>query len=256
MAVIRRQIRYRTTRRLSQSPSEPRLAELRENMVAYVVIEVDVKDSAAYAKYMDAARGTHDPFGGRFLARGGAITPLEGDWKPPRFVTIEFPSVEKAQGWYNSSAYQAARRLRLKAAKMRAFIVEGTSPVAPPPSSDDEVEAVNLNQKFRQFDDLWSPQKIASLDDYDVKIAKVHGEFTKHVHDDEDELFIVLDGELRLTLPDGEARIRPGEIYVVPKGTPHRPHAPTPTRIMLLERRGVVNTGNVRNAQTRRVKAL
>jgi uncharacterized protein (DUF1330 family)/mannose-6-phosphate isomerase-like protein (cupin superfamily) len=225
-------------------------------MAAYVIIQVEVTDPTAYAKYMQAANGTHDAFGGRFVARGGAITPLEGDWTPPRFVVIEFPSTEKALGWYRSPGYQAARRLRLGAAKFQAFIVEGLPTSAAPGVTSQSTEAVNLAQRFEMFSDLWSPHKIASVDDYDVKIVKVKGDFVEHVHEHEDELFLVLDGELRLKMPHGEARLRPGELFVVPRGTHHRPTAPEETRIMLLERRGVVNTGNVRNEQTRTEKSI
>ena len=84
-------------------------------VAAYVVIQVKVKDAARYAAYLAAAEGTHAPFGGRFLARGGTITPLEGDWSPPRFVVIEFPTREAALAWYRSPGYQAARIPTLEA---------------------------------------------------------------------------------------------------------------------------------------------
>ena len=94
-------------------------------MVAYVVVDVEVNDDERYAGYLEAANGTHAPFGGRFLARGTSVHGLEGDWSPKRFVIIEFPDRKAARDWYESDGCQAARRRRLGAATFRAVIVDG-----------------------------------------------------------------------------------------------------------------------------------
>lgn len=94
-------------------------------MSAYVLVEVRVTNPEPYAAYRDLATASVARHGGRFLARGGAITPLEGDWRPERLVMIEFPSVEAARAWYDSADYQDALKIRLANSVGRALIVEG-----------------------------------------------------------------------------------------------------------------------------------
>jgi mannose-6-phosphate isomerase-like protein (cupin superfamily) len=110
--------------------------------------------------------------------------------------------------------------------------------------------AINLAQKLCLFHDLWSPRVVAELNDYQIKLAKLHGAFVWHQHDDTDELFYVLDGVLEIALDDGVVTVRPGELYVVPKGTRHRPFAAEPVSVLLIEPRGVVNTGGAGGALT------
>lgn len=94
-------------------------------MPAYVVVEVTVNDPETYAEYRPLAAAAVEMYGGRYLARGGAVTPLEAGWQPQRFVIIEFPSVAQAQAWYHSPDYQPAAALRHRAAHSKMFIVEG-----------------------------------------------------------------------------------------------------------------------------------
>lgn len=96
-------------------------------MAAYVIVEVRVTNPEPYAAYRDLAGASVARHGGRFLVRGGAVTPLEGDWRPERFVVIEFPSVNAAKAFYFSEDYQDALKVRLANSEGRAFIVEGYS---------------------------------------------------------------------------------------------------------------------------------
>lgn len=103
--------------------------------------------------------------------------------------------------------------------------------------------SINLAQKFSLFSDHWSPRVIAELNDYQIKLAKLKGEFTWHAHVDTDELFYVVSGELTIALRDGEVKLNAGDLYVVPKGVEHKPIAAEECQVMLIEPRGVVNTG-------------
>ncbi len=94
-------------------------------MPAYVIVEVTVTNPEPYAAYRDLAGASVARHGGRFLVRGGAVTPLEADWHPQRFVVIEFPSVDAARAFYFSDDYQEALKVRLANSTGRAFIVEG-----------------------------------------------------------------------------------------------------------------------------------
>ena len=111
-------------------------------------------------------------------------------------------------------------------------------------------EAVDLAAKLSQFSDHWSPKVVARLNDYDVKVVKLQGEFTWHTHDDTDELFLVIDGELTIQLRDGDVRLAPGQLYVVPRGVEHCPLANGEVSALLIEPVGVVNTGDAGGALT------
>lgn len=104
--------------------------------------------------------------------------------------------------------------------------------------------AVDLAEKLSAFTDLWSPKVIARMNDYEIKVVKVQGEFTWHTHPDTDELFLVIAGELRIQLRDGDVTLRPGQLFVVPRGVEHCPVAAQETHAMLLEPVGTVNTGD------------
>ena len=106
-----------------------------------------------------------------------------------------------------------------------------------------EYMPINLADKFGKFSDHWSPRVIAEMNGYQFKLAKIEGEFIWHRHADTDEVFIVLAGAMKIELPDGEVSLKAGEMFVVPKGVEHRPSAEQECRIMLVEPRGVVNTG-------------
>jgi len=112
------------------------------------------------------------------------------------------------------------------------------------------VDKVSLAQSFARFDDHWAPKLVGAVDDYDVKLVKVQGEFTWHKHDEEDEFFFVVGGRLTIQLRDRDVDLDEGEFFVVPKGVEHCPKADNEARVMLFERRGVVNTGDVREART------
>ena len=105
-------------------------------------------------------------------------------------------------------------------------------------------EALNFERKFDLFDELWAPRVIAEMNDYQFKIVKIKGEFVWHDHQDTDETFIVLQGSLRIDFRDGCVHLGEGEMYVVPKGVEHKPFAQEEVRILLIEPRGVVNTGD------------
>ena len=103
---------------------------------------------------------------------------------------------------------------------------------------------ISLEEKFSTFDELWSPKIVAGLNDYDVQVVKVKGEFVWHTHDATDELFLVIRGRLTIETRDGSFELGPGELLVVPKGVEHRPRADDVVEIVLIEPRGTVNTGD------------
>jgi mannose-6-phosphate isomerase-like protein (cupin superfamily) len=112
------------------------------------------------------------------------------------------------------------------------------------------LEKVDLAEKFSLFDAPWEPKIVAELNDTYVKVVKLEGEFVWHHHDDEDELFWVVAGRLRMELRDGDVILEPGELIVVPKGVEHRPVAEEETHVVLIEPKTTLNTGNVRNERT------
>jgi mannose-6-phosphate isomerase-like protein (cupin superfamily) len=109
---------------------------------------------------------------------------------------------------------------------------------------------VNLARKLAEFEDYWSPRIVGELNGQQVKLAKVKGEFVWHHHQNEDELFLVLDGVLRLELREGTVTLRPGEMYIVPRGVEHRPVAEEEAHILMFEPESTLNTGNLRNEKT------
>lgn len=113
------------------------------------------------------------------------------------------------------------------------------------------MDVVNLNQKLSLFTETWSPKIVGELNGQHVKLVKLKGEFVWHHHDNEDELFLVLNGRLRMQLRDGERLIEAGEFCIVPRGVEHLPIADEETHVLLLEPATTVNTGNVRSERTR-----
>ncbi len=105
-------------------------------------------------------------------------------------------------------------------------------------------DAINLTAKLALFADTWRPRVIAEMNDYQFKLVKLLGDFVWHSHAETDEAFLVLDGKLVIELRDGEVRLAPGELYVVPRGIEHRPRAARECSVLLIEPRGVVNTGD------------
>ncbi|MDJ0341988.1 cupin domain-containing protein [Streptomyces sp. H10-C2] len=115
---------------------------------------------------------------------------------------------------------------------------------------------VNIAAALAQFSDQWAQRKIADVNDYEVKIAKLQGEFVWHTHEDTDELFLVISGRLTIQLRDGDVVLEPGELFVVPRGVEHCPLAAEETAILLMEPAGVPNTGDAGGARTTAVRAL
>ncbi len=113
-------------------------------------------------------------------------------------------------------------------------------------------EAIDLGRKFDLIRDHWQPRVVAEMNDYQFKLVKLLGDFVWHVHDDTDETFVVIDGVLRIELRDGHVEIKAGEMYIVPRGVEHKPCADEEVQLMLIEPRGVVNTGADRNERTAR----
>tara|TARA_B110000438_G_scaffold302791_1_gene361727 strand:+ start:2931 stop:3320 length:390 start_codon:yes stop_codon:yes gene_type:complete len=105
-------------------------------------------------------------------------------------------------------------------------------------------KVINFKDKFTKFSDHWSPRVIAEMNDYQFKLVKVEGEFVWHNHPDTDEVFIVIEGELNIELPDGVVTLSSGELFVIPKGIEHKPVANKECKIMIIEPKGVVNTGD------------
>lgn len=105
-------------------------------------------------------------------------------------------------------------------------------------------EAVNLASKLGAFAEHWSPKVVAAFNGHDVMVVKAEGEFVWHSHPDTDDLFLVLKGRLAIQLRDGEVRLGPGDLYVVPKGVEHRPVAEEEVHLLLIEPRGTPNTGD------------
>jgi mannose-6-phosphate isomerase-like protein (cupin superfamily) len=131
---------------------------------------------------------------------------------------------------------------------------EPTTPVDPSIHRKEnpslEHRAVNLKEKLSLIPDFWHPRLVGELNGQYVKLAKVKGEFIWHHHQNEDELFLVLKGALRLEFRDGSVTLGPGELYIVPRGVEHRPVAEEEAHILLFEPASTLNTGNVQDERT------
>jgi mannose-6-phosphate isomerase-like protein (cupin superfamily) len=112
------------------------------------------------------------------------------------------------------------------------------------------METVNLSEKFSRFSDYCNPRVIGQVNDCHVKAVKLKGEFLWHHHDNEDELFLVVKGTLRMKFRDREAVVREGEFVVVPRGVEHCPVADQEVHIVLIEPKSTLNTGNITNERT------
>ena len=111
-------------------------------------------------------------------------------------------------------------------------------------------EAININEKLSKFSEHWKPKIIAQMNNYHFKIVKFQGEFVWHKHDDTDEVFIVLDGEMSIAFRDGSVALKTGEMFVVPKGAEHKPSARDECKVMLVEPAGTINTGDAGGERT------
>jgi mannose-6-phosphate isomerase-like protein (cupin superfamily) len=105
-------------------------------------------------------------------------------------------------------------------------------------------EPISLSAALASFDTLWSPRIVTRVNDYDVRVAKVQGEHLWHTHDNTDEFFFVLDGELQIALRDRTVVLRQGDVFTVPRGTEHKPISPGGAQIMLFEPTGTPTVGD------------
>ena len=102
---------------------------------------------------------------------------------------------------------------------------------------------INFEEKLALFSDYWSPRVIAEMNDYQFKLVKVKGEFIWHSHKNTDEVFIVINGTMNIEFKDKTVNLSKGEMFVIPKGVEHKPYAEDECEVMIVEPRGVVNTG-------------
>jgi mannose-6-phosphate isomerase-like protein (cupin superfamily) len=105
-------------------------------------------------------------------------------------------------------------------------------------------EPVDLAAVLATVIEPWSPRTVATLNDYDVRVVHTWGEFTRHSHPETDEVFLVLSGSLTIRMDGGNVTLGPGQLYVVPKGTPHQPYSPHGAQVLLVEPSSTVNTGD------------
>lgn len=116
------------------------------------------------------------------------------------------------------------------------------------------IEKISLRDKFNCFDDHWSPKVVGRVNDVHIKLVKFKGEFIWHHHDDEDELFLVVKGQMLMKLPDQTLCVKEGELIIIPKGVDHCPVALTEeVQVLLMEPNTTLNTGNVTNERTLRI---
>ena len=113
------------------------------------------------------------------------------------------------------------------------------------------MQKINLGEKLSQIHDFWNPRIAGELNGQMIKLVKFHGEFVWHKHDNEDEMFLVLDGEFNMELRDKTITLRKNEFIIIPKGVEHRPVAPNEVSVMLFEPASTLNTGDTRGAMTR-----
>lgn len=103
---------------------------------------------------------------------------------------------------------------------------------------------VDLPSVLAEISEPWQPRTVAVLNDYDIRVVRTHGEFTRHSHPETDEVFLVLSGELTIRLDAGDVHLGPGQLFVVPKGTPHQPFSEHGAQVVLVEPSATVNTGD------------
>jgi mannose-6-phosphate isomerase-like protein (cupin superfamily) len=114
------------------------------------------------------------------------------------------------------------------------------------------LKPINLAQKLSTFAEHWQPRTVAEFNGHDLMVVKVQGEFVWHEHEDTDDLFLVLSGSLTIQMREGNVTLGPGEMFVVPRGVEHRPVAEEEAHLLIIERSGTPNTGDVETAAPRR----
>jgi mannose-6-phosphate isomerase-like protein (cupin superfamily) len=119
-------------------------------------------------------------------------------------------------------------------------------------TSSEAYLPINFAEKLDRLSELWQPRVVAEMNNYQFKVVRLEGEFVWHSHPETDEAFIVLDGELRIDFRDGSVRLKAGEMTVVPKGREHKPFAEKEVRLLLIEPKDVLNTGDAGGERTAR----
>ncbi|MDR6610855.1 cupin domain-containing protein [Leifsonia sp. 1010] len=114
----------------------------------------------------------------------------------------------------------------------------------------------NLDAAFALIPEPWQPHRLASVNDYDVKVARLRGEFVWHAHPETDELFLVIDGRLTIQLRDGDVELGPHDVFVVPRGVEHCPKTDEDALVVMVEPKGTVNTGDRPGERTAEVREL
>ena len=109
------------------------------------------------------------------------------------------------------------------------------------------MKKINLKSKFQKFTDQWSPKVIVEMNDYQFKLVKIENDFTWHKHEDTDETFLVIEGKMGIEFEDQTVELSEGEMIVIPKGKKHKPYADKEAKIMIIEPKGITNTGDVTN---------
>jgi len=122
--------------------------------------------------------------------------------------------------------------------------------VKPEIGAQHGIAVVNIAEKLGRFQEQWKPKIVGELNDSYVKLVKFQGEFVWHLHEAEDELFLVVKGALRMRLRDRDLTVRPGEFIIIPRGVEHLPVAEEETHVLLFEPKSTLNTGNVSNERT------
>jgi mannose-6-phosphate isomerase-like protein (cupin superfamily) len=125
--------------------------------------------------------------------------------------------------------------------------------IAPMDIRHPHTTPVNLAEKLALFSDHWKPRTVAQLNDFDIMVVKVQGEFVWHTHDETDDFFLVLSGRLQIRLRDRTVILNPGELFVVSRGVQHQPFAEVETHVLLIEPTGTPNTGDVETAAPRQI---
>jgi mannose-6-phosphate isomerase-like protein (cupin superfamily) len=120
----------------------------------------------------------------------------------------------------------------------------------------DSPQAIDLDAALSTFREPWTPRTVGTLNDYDVRVVRTHGEFTRHSHPETDEFFLVLSGSLTIRTDAGDVAIGPGEVYIVPKGVQHQPVSPEGATVLLIEPSATVNTGDTPSELTAERRVL
>lgn len=106
------------------------------------------------------------------------------------------------------------------------------------------MESIDIGEQLRRITEYWSPKTVTTVNDYDVRLVKVRGEFVRHRHVESDEFFLVIEGELTIRMDDGDVMLGAGELFVVPRGVYHQPVSVGETSVLLFEPSAIVNTGD------------